>query len=298
MALPEMLSALRQLILDDIPVVDPFDARMADYRDRFPALSRLEIEDLAKMPRDRLALYTTSIFSAQSKMLQRNLQFTFALLGPAWAAVYDEELCSYGLVRKVHARYPWKSTDAWIVARNLILYLENSEKEVVKKEPAILDAARFECLTWEMRKSLNDLSLPNLVDFSELSEFSVDDLLALRVTPTSSMRYLSTKFDVASARRSFQRETTEALPEIPEEGVYQVGGRSRTFVVNWLPVSEQLFEVISNTALDNFHVSNLAEGFISGLPDGTPEEESFIKFVQMLVSLMEIGAIRLSRDRN
>lgn len=299
MSLPEMLSALRQLILDDIPVIDPMDDRILDYQKRFPKLSTLEIEDLAKMPRDRLNLYTTSIFSSQSKMLERNLPFTFAVLNRGWKKMTGKSLNTFGFVRKVHSRFPWKSTDAWIVAQNVTEYLAKFEPDLIREEPALVDIARLETLTWEMRKSLNDKPLPTQVEVDAIPALSVEELLALRVHISNSFGSLETDFNVAPSRRAFMWAEQETISEITERKVFQVGGRSKVFVVLWEEVSKSLYKVFEDfRGREDLHVSNLAEGFLSDLPEGTPDEESLIKFVQLLARLMELGVLRLAKEFN
>ena len=54
MALPAILSAVRQLILDGDAIPDSTDARRAQYAARFADLSATELDDLAQIAPDRI----------------------------------------------------------------------------------------------------------------------------------------------------------------------------------------------------------------------------------------------------
>ena len=77
MSLSGVLSAVRQLVLDEIDLSANQDERRALYASRFTGLTELEVADLAKMEPARLALYTNSVFTAEGSILQRYFPLSY-----------------------------------------------------------------------------------------------------------------------------------------------------------------------------------------------------------------------------
>src|SRR5690606_16960159 len=72
MALHAVLSAVRQILLDFDTLPASAHARMSLYRERFKDLSTEEVEDLARIPSEKLAIYQETIFVGESNILRNH----------------------------------------------------------------------------------------------------------------------------------------------------------------------------------------------------------------------------------
>lgn len=291
MGLPQVLSAIRTLILDAEQLPVTCDERNETYAQWFPELTRAEREDLAKIPNEKLQIYTATIFTGESKIIQNHFKLTLKALIPAWEAVYKEPWKRVPFTRKIHSVRPWKSyeTQAFVNAvRDALCY---DLPELLQHTPVISDFASLEALAVEIKRAPDiEQQLDSAISLESLQSFTVDELLGLQVHVQPASRILTLARDIIPVYVAYHRDGIEPQLTLPETETYVIGSRTPENLLRWtrVPVGiAHLCRTTPDTSLNAY-----AEVY-AALDSIGSEEERFAHFMHDLTVLIRHNALAL-----
>jgi len=176
MGLPDVLSAVRQLILDGIDLPACAGDRQKLYAIRFQGLSADELEDLAQMDPARLGLYTRSIFAAEGRMLTSYFPLTLHLLKRGWPhGIYSAR----ELAHRIHGVAPWRGIHSPSLGTCLGEFIQHGRAWTIEPMPYIEDVYRYEQASLEIRKAPNEDPRPHGVErLRDAASVSVEEMLS------------------------------------------------------------------------------------------------------------------------
>lgn len=288
MALKDVLSTLRVVLLDDFASLpQEIDQRLQFFREHFPALSDNEVLDFAKIEPKQFEVYTRTIFLGQRSVLRKHFPLTFCLMQAYWQDVYQQSFSAFELVKKIHARHPWRGNSTSSLIESFARFIANDNQPLLAAVPWLLDVVNLEQQSLELRRSLVS-EQEQTIDWAAVCRLSVAEFLNVEFSLSQALRFVEFKYDVLSLYRSFHDSgashsySAQDLPAILQKKVYAIGVRRFDLAVRWLSVEENLFAVLQEGADD---LNTLAEAVIESL-SGQSEEEKFQDFVKLVQRLV------------
>lgn len=292
MPLADVLSAMRQIILEPPRLPEDAEARTESIKKLFPALTVEEAIDLAKIDPERFMVYTKSIFIGEGNILENHFPMTFALLRWHWPVVFPQEFSKYQLIKDLNTRYPWKAKDVPTFARNFLHYLENDMRGMRYACPELLDIARLEMCNLEMKRHSEERPADEKPLSDAILSLTVDEVLNLAWRRPACSKALKTEFDVLETYFFFH-DNNRTLPKSTEKNkMFGLGGRNMECMPRWLKVGQKMFEAFE-ASVDGAArpLTVLAEKFLEDGAEGASEEQLFVEFLGMIVELAKAGAI-------
>lgn len=296
MALANVLSALRVLILDGLDIPEELQAREGLYREKFPALTSLELEDLVKIPPSKFDIYTGTIFAGNRSVLSSHFPVSFALIEKDWAKTNKEKFNRYTFVQNLHEKRPWKSNETTSLAKSFIDYLSLDRKDLSQEIPGLLEMAEFERLSLVIKRE-RDLYVDSkdLVLTKDLSTLTVDQLLELEFNIPYCLRIAEFTYDVRSFRESFFKNDRTIKSKLEKKDILVAGARNRYNSLAWKEIEKPSKIFFEKAESGSKHkLSRLAEIYVEKISDQS-EEEVFYQFLADTTKLIEIGGILLRR---
>jgi hypothetical protein len=292
--LAETLSALRQLILDDIELPPEHAARRALYGSLFPKLDGETLDDLARMEPQRLGVYTRSIFSGERGLLTSHFPLTVAVLQRFAEETTGKKLDLYEFVRGLHSRFPWNGNSTDSFAKN---FAADTAERFFRGEVPLeaRECSRFELARLRAARSEDSplFQFPK-PDPEAISRLTVDELLDTKAGVPSGVRFELFEIDAAALYDEF-REAEKTLPAGPIErhDTAIVISRSRSFSLFATALSRPVYDFLSRVPADElFALEELAEAF-AGEEAAADENRLFREFFQLVALLESRGAIVL-----
>jgi len=294
MALPAVLSAFRQLVLDGIDLPDTPAGRVALYKSRFAGLAPEEVEDLAKMEPERLKLYTTSVFSAEGGILKSAFPLSLAIIESKWSKSRGTFSPS-NVARQVHKAAPWRGIHSMSLGESFGVFVGQECAAILRSNPELGDAIRLEQATLEIRRAPNEevpAQSPKVLE--KLANLRVEALLERKVFIPNLIRSLKLSYDIIPVRRELIENGR--LSECGKRDAVVVGGRPQEYGVLWLETTPHIAALLSDRRGGCVPLSQLAEVFLEGGQHLT-DEEAFRAFYALVQELIHIGAMSL-RDHH
>lgn len=294
MALADVLSAMREMILDAPDEISRGVEREDALRKRFPKLSREEIIDIAKIDPKRFQTYTTSIFESEGGVLAQHFPITFEILKREWPAVYRKPLSRFQLAKSLHACSPWHSTVTTELGGLLVDYLGSEHVAICKRAPELIDTARYELLTLKVKRSLDVCTVPGALTLSEISALPVDQFLALQIRISPALEILRSEFDLVTFARAFYKADRQLgdLRAQVQPSVF-AASRDAECAARWTMLGENAAHYLE--LKNDGMVADFAEEFIKDLPMDCEETAAFQELTKRVATLIGAGAIALVR---
>lgn len=190
MALKDVLSGIRCLILNP----EEFPEDPAGRKDRLlkqlPALTEEEVLDLVKLDRARLNIYTTSIFTGEGELLEKFMPKSFEHTKKNWGAVSTEQFSKFRLAKLLASVAPWNSFSTL----DLLMNFHNFFKATCALPRFLVDLSLFESSVYKVRKSPATVLTP--LTRNDCYTRTVEELLNTRFSPSDSSAWLSLDFDI------------------------------------------------------------------------------------------------------
>ncbi len=293
MALSDVLSAMRVLLLDSPALPADDQQRKKWFESTFPRLSPEEIEDLSQISPERFELYRGTIFAGERTLLKNHFPVTFSLLSSRTKERNGKNFNALELVKDLHKKRPWKANTTAALASNFVDYLSSDRADLMELVPEISDISRLEIETLRISRSDAPEGEENhLTTISQIDRMSVEELLELqfRLGPTAQLEEFT--YDVLTLRSSFYQHHRE-VPSTPTEKkkLWVVGARDRTLHVKWLSITDEVFELLSASKNALNPLYKLAGAVASSLTDEQSEKEQFQEFLRITFYLVQSGAI-------
>jgi len=287
-ALQDVLSAVRQVILDDAGMVpEEQSSRRVYFKNRFPTLSSEELEDLAKIPSDRFAIYTGTIFRGEARVLKEHFPRSCVLIEKLEKRGEEGRFSLDAFIRQVHQSYPWRSYETEDLAKSFTEYITTKRGDLIEKAPILAELLQLEFSTLKLQFTKHTgVVAEKHLSISSILQWPVAQLIDSNFIVSPITRFDRFKYDVM-ARKSL------ALSAAKESPQFVIGSQSDNFEVHWTPLPEPVYSYLSKLK-PNVHqsVEEFAEVFVSSLPPGS-EEEQFSALLDLLLKLVSAGAIRL-----
>lgn len=212
MALADVLSAVRQLILDNQrPPIDPAP-RKTWLAERFPGLSPTELDDLAAVPPERLEVYTDLIFAGERATLQWVYPMTFAVLHRLRGQEEgDANLADFDLIRSLHEYRPWSSQSTRELAACFQDFLTECRPQWTNAWSGLPDLVDFERTDLEVFYAQDIAHQPITNEMlAQFTQMSVEELMQVKVMRPSFAVIREYTHDVIALAEHWHAE--EGLP--------------------------------------------------------------------------------------
>ncbi len=294
MALAAVLSAMRSLILDAPPLPANQGDRIVALREMFPSLSQDEVEDLSKMEPARLQIYTTSIFNGESDLLGSCYKATVALLSRS-LETREKNLNLLSFVQSLHHFHPWKTATTEGLVENFARGLADPRIEVGPLRRELVECSRFERHLFYARRTRSiDCDPKGSLQLGDLAELTVGEILELRWRMPQTVFFDTFAFDLGRFLAAFRRDGS--LPAVLDEREVEiVFSRDRENMVRWREFEPALFAYFQRCGTTGGVLADMAGAVLNDLPESTPEDEGFRKFLEALRSAIECGVIVLPK---
>lgn len=293
MALADVLSAMRSIILDTPALSSDELERRSQYRALFSGLSDHELIDLAKIDPSKFTIYTTSIFIGERNLLRDNFPLTIKLLERSWPVEFGGAFDLFQFVKELHRRRPWRSTDTVVLGENFRLCITEDLTALRRHEPALPDAALFELRIREIKKWPDDpIEARDSLTPGDLATRTVDGLVALEYVIPSCVRFEMFSYDLRTARRAVVNGEAPAETFKEQESAL-AGARDRDQYVTWLSLAPEIHDLL---AAQPRAAKQPLYAVAECLADKNPalsEHDLFEKFLELTVALINNGVIVL-----
>jgi len=294
-ALPAMLSALRELILDGGAVPENIDERLVAFKRRFSTLSPEEVQDLAKIDFEGLQKYSHSIYAAESKILDHYFPVTCAYLKHHWRATRQSEFGETELAQLVHGAAPWRGIHSEVLGESFVQFLRTKIPDIIDLEPGLIELAQLELACMQIRKGRNESVSPQEeLSLERVEKLPVEDFLAHTLYIPNLVRVLHCQYDVITAREQYVSEESDKLPAVAQRSFTVIGGRPLYYGVTWIEIAPILADqlnrgrgILGDGAIS---IGDLAEIFVTTAGAGE-ESVLFVQFMGLLSRLIQGGVV-------
>lgn len=292
MALQAVLSAFRQLVLDGVELPEAASERARLFRELFPDLSDLEVQDLAKVSPSRLGIYTTSVFSAEASILKNAFPLTLASIESSWPPEWGE-YSGRALAQRIHKVAPWRGIHSMSLGESLIAFVDQELAPRAPGCPWLREAVTLEQAMLEIRRAPNEPIAPQgEAELDRFSALKVSELLEQEAYVPVLVREVSLSWDLLKARRALLEGGVLLEPERRPQLV--LGARPKEYGVQFVALPREGCTILIENRGKRAVLSLLAEAFLaSSVEQGTSEEEVFRTFYASLRSLVAAGALVL-----
>lgn len=291
MALADFLSAMRVLILDG-PVlpIEP-NKRRAGLSERFPRLDPREIDDLAALPPERLAVYSDLVYAGERGALRWAFPMTFAAIDRI-----DPSSDHLQIVRDLHRYRPWRSASTRELAGIFHSYLLECRRGWMENWPGLAALMDYERSDLEIFYALDVPSAPwNGEEELRLRSRSVEDLMMQRVyrPPHAVVK----RFDCDILALADYWRAHLALPSSlpPIQTCHAASGRSpENFMPAWVRLSNAGHRALTHAALDQpTPINAIATAYLEAIASSSnvDEERLFGDFYHELVCWLSAGIL-------
>jgi hypothetical protein len=298
MALSEFLSAVRVLIMDMDALPETVEERREQYSKLFPSLSVDEVSDLSKVPPEKFRQYTSTIFYGERGMVSNHLPISLKVMQESWQEVFGRPFRLYSVIKELHRAFPWKSNRTIEFVKNFERYVNSEElTSLVEREPSLPDLVRLEMAALRIKRFPDEeLSSRDSLAREKIAALTVEELLSLHCCVPESAEFLEFNYDVVSTLSYFRANGRQLPEEIKRRRVWAAGGRARSLFPGFVEISEKEKAFLSSLPRKiPMTLEELAGGVVSQ-EEGESEEEVFARFLELVVSLGDVGAVIAFRD--
>lgn len=289
-----VLSALHQLILvrDDIP--KDIEQRLEWIKSELKDLTVEEAQDLARMEPSQIAIYTTSIFSQQTKLLMNKYPATFAVI-----RFYFDELfgCKFSRVvfaRQLSSKFPWRSSRTSELVENCLRFIQSDLCQRLDGIGWLGDMATSEHIAYCLM-SRNTKIKESLDNLGDLSSLTVGELMDREFVVGDRFAQLSSEYDFLVTLNELRRRGPFNTNLIPSKSstAYLISC-SRKHSVHWLKVSDLERSFWQNVEpLEVLQIGLLAEAIVADFDSSHSEEEKLKAFLARLSHFSEVGLVSI-----
>ena len=294
MALAGVLSAMRELLLDKDDLPSSVEERLSTYREWFPDLTDEEIDDLAKIPGEKIKVYTGTIFQGESSVIANHLEVTLAIVRTYWKEITGQRFDTYRFIRRTHKSRPWKDNTTNGLLENVMRHIKEDIPQLQSLAPWVTDMADFEYLRLQIKRTPDETpDIRSSLSREDLANVTVEELLGLTMLRSETSRLQTFPYDVVSAYMHYYRHDETLPDEVEKKTTYAVGGRGRNQLSQWYLCDALLYSYLQELPIGQATmVESLAAFFLENLQH-KPQEEVFQEFIKTLADLNDIGVLLL-----
>lgn len=280
----DVLAGLRALFLEKPQGRAQWGALL---QKRAPGLSPAEREALLALPEERLDVYVNLVRDNQAAMLRFVAPTTLEAI-VKFCGVTEADVARATLVET-----PRRTSRLRELAARLVEHLEGPGAPWVAACPPILDLARLEQVQTEVFYAPDDEGALSPSAFAErVAGGTLDDVLALRWSPSASLHTFESEHDVLAWRT--QRHATGSLPPPPPrlaEPVEVCCARDpATLQGEWHRLEPRVLDLVRPDAPGGT-VEDLAMGWVEATGSDGEDPATAGRFVDALASFVRSGVI-------
>jgi hypothetical protein len=295
MTLPDMLSAVRTLLLDEAPPDGTTEQRRSALAKRFSQLSETEIADLAAIEPTRLTVYTDLIFAGQREQLRWVYPMSFEAMHRL-AGANDTGTTGgqddFDLMREMHRHRPWRSGSTRDLARRFQEFICETRRELMADWLGLAELLDYE------RTELEVFYAPD-VAFEDVSSLSLTDLsvealmeIPIFVPPFAAMREY--QYDVLAIASGWSNDEGLPSPLPKPQSCLTVCGRSpQSLMPEWVRLTPEVFAALESLPDSSpATINDLASAYIEATSaDGRSEQELFADLFTQLSAMFSAGVL-------
>lgn len=251
MSLPDVLSALRELVLGAIQIPDDSAARKQLYSNLFPGLSSAELNDLSRIPRQQLERYSTGARRVRQEILETRFPMTLSFLSEHWLNEFSSVYCVESLLEALQDFQPWQSASSTDLANTFGEFILHSRFGFTHRWPELGDLSRIELLSVRLRHPGlgRDMSWKSNPITTGESSNPDEPLTAAYYWIPGEVIFKEFRFDVVGALLHFY-EFGKLPTAIESNPIFAVGSRNHRGLPRWLSVSQALFRYLEQVPPD------------------------------------------------
>lgn len=295
MPLADVLSALREVIITEASKLpSSVEEREEFFKSRFPNLSPLEIEDLVKIPPERFAIYTKTVFVGEANVLAKHLPLFFLLLKENWHLSSKKPFIKRALVQNAQKEFPWKSQNTYGLMKSVVSFLKKEHGTLFENLPYLEEVFMLEKLTLRTKRAANNKKQSRQkIKGEEISQLTVSALLELEFTVSKFCQFLNTSYDVISYRKDFHENEKKIPLEPPgKKSFHLISTRDSKHKIYWSQLTSSSWKFLKDLKKEEFFsLKELATIFSENIKGD--EEKAFAEFYNTLSFLLKNGALEL-----
>lgn len=298
MALPAVLSAMREIILDEPKLPADAGERRALYSHIFPNLTSDELEDLSKIAPQGFQVYSNSIYVGEKNLIANNFPISIAVLKNHWSTITSQPFSLLSFMKELHKSKPWRSTTTMALCRNFSDYLHEAYPTLFESAPYLSDLLHLELCTRKIKKLPDDSKPPRAsLPAKLLTAVTVGDLMESQFSIPTPNTFCKFAHDVITAREAFINSGGVFPDSVEAVGTTAALSRNERGYARWSRLSDQLYTFfVSQPRLTTLPVESRAEIIVEEKGIGSDSEEALLSlFLISLAVLVENGVILLHR---
>lgn len=295
MALSDVLTTVKELVLNPGQLMGDIGNREVYLKERFPTLSGDEVRDLAAIRPERLAIYSNSIFTAEASLLARYFPVTTFEIKRAISSVRQEkEVSLYEVAQLINTVAPWRGIHSASLGESLIAFIKNYPFPNVTEVEPVLEIASLELAILRIRKALNSELEPLNVDaIKEISALTVGDLLHTEFAVPDLVQGVEATWDIATFRSEVLADASAPKMYRLEAPEYLVASRAHDYGVQWVSVAKPIYDkILARRGHGGEPLEVLAQLFVETCQEQYhSESEQFGEFLALILSLLNVGVL-------
>ncbi|RME39782.1 MAG: hypothetical protein D6788_04725 [Planctomycetota bacterium] len=297
MPLPDVLSAIRVLVLDDPPLAEDPQAREAELARRFPNLTPQERADLAAVPPERLRVYTNLIFAGMREMVRWAYPLSLGVIVEVIRAEGDdrpEGEIAFDLMRELHRFRPWRHPSTRELAAHFRDFIETHNPQWLRARPMLASLLDFEQVEVDVFYAEDAPGEPFRLD--EITSLSVEAFMGLEVMRPLYVVLREYPFDVPAWARDRRREEDLAVEEPPpDKGWFACGRDPDSLMPHWVrlenPAERAAIQSVGASGRDT--VQRMAEAYLAsrGVDAEADPQAAFVDFFERFARWAQAGVV-------
>lgn len=295
MPLADVLSALREIIITEASKIPQArEQREEFFKSRFPNLEPIEIEDLVKIPPERFAIYTRTVFTGEANVLAKHLPLFFLLLKENWHRTSNKSFTKRTLIQNTQKEFPWKSQNTYGLIKSVLSFLKKEHGILFDELPYLEDVLKLEKLTLRTKRAANNKKISKKeIKEEELKKLTVSSLLELDFRVSKNCQFLKTSYDIIAYRKDFyENEKTLPLESPSKEVLYLISHRDSKHKIYWSKLRDFSFNFLESLEKEKLYsLKKLARVFSENIKE--EEEKAFREFYNALSFLLRNEVIKL-----
>jgi hypothetical protein len=293
MALANVLSAVRELILANGALPNSVAERTQELARRFPTLSDRERADLAAISPGRLEIYTNLVLDGEVTMLEWAFPMSMAALrrlagcGEGEHRAFDRDL-----LRRMQQWRSWRSDSTRELAELFADYVKTARRDLLTAWAGLGDLIELERTALHVFYAEDAPAVA--LDPQELLHLSVGELMDCSIVVPEYVTAKAFNHDVVDLAAHWQRDKSLPLDWPGESSTLAVCGRSvETLLPIWLHLTSPGHAALQAVGHRKAPISTMAEGFVAATPpeDQADEASLFQRFYALLAQWRLAGVI-------
>ena len=293
MAMADVLTAVRELILVNSALPAAFADRVEMLGNRFPGLTEQERADLASIPTARLQVYTRLVLNGEVAMLEWVYPMSMAAIRRLAGVPADQRRTfDRDLIQQMQRWRSWGSDSTRELAALFADFVRSQRAYLVDRWRGLIDLMAMEQAALTVFYAEDVAASP--FDGEALIGLSVGELMDQRIIVPPYVETHSLRYDVLRILDTWR--DTGALPEdwpAPAGTLAACGRNVDSLMPEWVRLDAADHAALESAGHHATTLETLAEAYVEAMPeaDRTDEEALFKQFFTALARWCQAGIV-------